>query len=120
MQFTYHIDLRGVKYGQLNAIDKALEILISKYVLMIQPCDKSESNNTLAWVVGTAEVPWRMRMITNKRHVLSKFFSWWSLGITLELHILLQMLGKTGHQENIWLGRMVVEAMYSLDRFLNP
>ena len=95
--FSLMISRSQVKYGQLNAIAKALEILISKYVLMIQPCVKSESNNTLAWVVGTAEVPWRMRVITNKRHVLSKFFSWWSLGITLELHILLQMLGKTGH-----------------------
>lgn len=43
---------------------------------MIQPCVKSESNNTLAWVVGTAKVPWRMRMTASKTHVLSKFCSW--------------------------------------------
>jgi hypothetical protein len=65
-----------VSKGLLMTIAKALEILVSKGLLMIQPCVESDSNNTLAWVAATAEVPWRMRMVANKTHVLSKFFSW--------------------------------------------
>ena len=62
--------------AKINAIAKALEILVSKGVLMIQSCVESDSNNTWAWVGGAEEVPWRMRMVANKTHVLSKFFSW--------------------------------------------
>jgi len=74
--FSYHIGLEVSNMAKINAIAKALEILVSKGLLMIQPCVESDSNNTLAWVAATAEVPWRMRMVANKTHVLSKFFSW--------------------------------------------
>ena len=43
---SYHIGLEESNMAKINAIAKALEILVSKGVLMIQSCVESDSNNT--------------------------------------------------------------------------